>query len=60
MFNDEAKMRELVVFDPDVPPAPRWAMYSVMFPDAAMALVRRYGTKQEQKDFKKLFGKQSE
>ena len=59
MFDDEARMRELVSMDLDLLAIPRWQMQAILWfdacPELSEMLVKKYGgTKKEQREFMKM------
>ena len=57
MFDDKAKMNELVSMDPDLPAIKRWMHMAIFMPDLAEHLAMAYGTKEERKMMKELMQK---
>lgn len=48
MFDPE-QANEIISIDMDLPPIKRWQWWCIQFPDAALGLARRYGTKKDVK-----------
>lgn len=47
MFDDEAAANELVSIDPDLPSIKQWQWWCIQYPDAAVSLARRYGSRKD-------------